>query len=137
MYAPECAVEVQPGDSLGLITDRYEDETITPATVRAEHYDSQRRDLEAIGVDWDAETQIDVITLDQLVERYGLPSFCKIDVEGGEHIQNQQNSSHNYQRFPIGWITFAKPGRYKISVSCLEGDLTKASLKSIHFTPVV
>ena len=37
MYAPECAVEVQPGDSLGLITDRYEDETITPATVRAEN----------------------------------------------------------------------------------------------------
>ena len=26
-----------------------------------------------------------------------------VDIEGGEHIQNQQNSSHNYQRFPIGW----------------------------------
>jgi hypothetical protein len=37
VYAPECVVEVQPGDSLGLITDRYDDETITVATVRAEN----------------------------------------------------------------------------------------------------
>ena len=59
-----------------------------------------------------------------------------VTIENGEHIQNQQNSSHNYQRFPIGWINFSGPGTYKISVSCLEGDLDKASLKSIHFTPV-
>ena len=37
VYAPECVVEVQPGDSLSLITDRYDDETITVATVRAEN----------------------------------------------------------------------------------------------------
>jgi alpha-L-fucosidase len=56
-----------------------------------------------------------------------------VDVEGGEHIQNQQNSSHNYQRFPIGWIHFPKPGRYRVSVSCLEGNLDVASLKAIDF----
>jgi len=59
-----------------------------------------------------------------------------VDVESGEHIQNQQNSSHNYQEFPIGWINFPKPGKYKISASCLQGDLDKASLKSIHFLPI-
>jgi alpha-L-fucosidase len=59
-----------------------------------------------------------------------------IDIEGGEHIQNQQNSSHNYQEFPIGWIHFAKPGTYRASVSCLEGDTQTASLKAIRFTPV-
>ena len=57
-----------------------------------------------------------------------------IDIEGGEHIQNQQNSSHTYQRFPIGWINFPKPGKYLVCVSCLEGDLAEASLKAIHFT---
>jgi alpha-L-fucosidase len=57
-----------------------------------------------------------------------------VDVEGGQHIQNQQNSSHNYQTFPIGWINFPKPGRYTVSVSCVEGDLAEASLKAIHFT---
>lgn len=59
-----------------------------------------------------------------------------VDVEGGEHIQNQQNSSHNYQEFPIGWITFPTPGEYKISVSCLEGELQTASLKAIRCVPV-
>ena len=59
-----------------------------------------------------------------------------VDVEGGEHIQNQQNSSHNYQEFPIGWINFPKPGKYKVSVSCLEGDCTTSSLKSIQFHSV-
>ena len=56
-----------------------------------------------------------------------------VDVEGGQHIQNQQNSSHNYQAFPIGWINFPKAGRYTVSVSCLEGDVAEASLKAIHF----
>ncbi len=59
-----------------------------------------------------------------------------VDVEGGQHIQNQQNSSHNYQKFPIGWINFPMPGKYTMSVSCLEGDLAEASLKAIHLTPV-
>jgi alpha-L-fucosidase len=59
-----------------------------------------------------------------------------VDVEGGEHIQNQQNSSHNYQEFPIGWINFPKPGKYTVAVSCLEGNLETASLKAIRFMPV-
>lgn len=59
-----------------------------------------------------------------------------VDIVGGEHIQNEQNSSHNYQEFPIGWIHFKKPGKYKVEVSCVEGDLDSASLKSISFTPV-
>ncbi|OVE82729.1 alpha-L-fucosidase [bacterium M21] len=59
-----------------------------------------------------------------------------VDVEGGQHIQNQQNSSTVYHRYPIGWLNFPEPGRYQVSVSCLEGDLAAASLKSIHFTPI-
>jgi hypothetical protein len=37
VYAPECAYEVQPGESLSLIADRYDDETITAAAVRVEN----------------------------------------------------------------------------------------------------
>ncbi len=59
-----------------------------------------------------------------------------VDIEGGEHIQNQQNASHNYQKFPIGWINFPNAGRYHVSISCIEGDLAEASLKAIHFTSV-
>lgn len=33
---------------------------------------------------WDRQIEVDVITLDFLVDRYGIPAFCKIDVEGSE-----------------------------------------------------
>ena len=59
----------------------------------------------------------------------------QVAVEGGEAIQNQQNSSHNYQAFPMGLLNFPKVGRYKVSVSCLEGETATASLKAIHFSP--
>ncbi len=59
-----------------------------------------------------------------------------VAIEGGEQIQNQQNSSHNYQSFPIGWLNFPKAGRYKVSVTCIDGDIESASLKAIHFSPI-
>ena len=34
--------------------------------------------------DWGDEVTVPVTTLDDLVERYGVPAFCKIDVEGYE-----------------------------------------------------
>jgi LysM repeat protein len=37
LFAPECVHEVRSGDSLGKITDSYDDETITVANVRAEN----------------------------------------------------------------------------------------------------
>jgi len=36
------------------------------------------------GVEWDAEVEVPVTTLDLLVAEYGLPAFVKIDVEGFE-----------------------------------------------------
>jgi alpha-L-fucosidase len=57
-----------------------------------------------------------------------------VGIKDGEHIQNQQNSSHNYQTFPIGLLEFPAPGRYEVGVSCLEGNMETGSLKSIHFT---
>lgn len=60
----------------------------------------------------------------------------KVGIDDGAEIQNQQNSSHNFQKFPIGWIEFPQTGRYKINVSCIEGDRKAASLKSIHFRKV-
>ncbi|HSK38788.1 MAG TPA: FkbM family methyltransferase [Arenibaculum sp.] len=36
------------------------------------------------GVRWDERVRVPVTTLDALIERHGLPAFCKIDVEGFE-----------------------------------------------------
>ena len=35
-------------------------------------------------IEWSRESPTEVITLDQLIEEYGVPDFCKIDVEGYE-----------------------------------------------------
>lgn len=36
------------------------------------------------GVEWDSEIEVEVVTLDELVAKYGTPKYCKIDVEGFE-----------------------------------------------------
>jgi len=59
-----------------------------------------------------------------------------VEIEGGEKIQNQQNASHNYQQFPIGWLSFPEKGTYKIHVSCIEGNTKSAKLKSIFLKPI-
>jgi len=59
-----------------------------------------------------------------------------IEIEGGEKIQNQQNASHNYQQFPFGWMNFPEKGKYKIHVSCLEGNTESAKLKSLFLKPI-
>jgi FkbM family methyltransferase len=35
-------------------------------------------------VRWDKSVDVEVVTLDNLIARYGVPAFCKIDVEGFE-----------------------------------------------------
>ncbi len=36
------------------------------------------------GVRWNEQVQVTVTTLDALIAQYGIPAFCKIDVEGAE-----------------------------------------------------
>uniref|UniRef100_UPI003564765F alpha-L-fucosidase n=1 Tax=Pontiella sp. TaxID=2837462 RepID=UPI003564765F len=59
-----------------------------------------------------------------------------VDIKGGEHIQNQQNASHNYQTFPMGWMNFPAPGKYEVSVSLIEGDPKTSCLKAVYFESV-
>jgi hypothetical protein len=35
-------------------------------------------------VRWERSVEVPVVTLDELIAEYGVPSFCKIDVEGWE-----------------------------------------------------
>ena len=57
-----------------------------------------------------------------------------VGIKVGEHIQNEQNSSHNYQTFPLGLLAFPAPGRYEVGVRCIEGNIGEGSLQSVHFT---
>jgi len=60
----------------------------------------------------------------------------RVETEEGDLLQNEQNSSQVYNTYEIGLINFDKPGKHKITVSFIEGNKEKASLKNIEFTPL-
>ena len=52
------------------------------------------------GQNWDDQIGVDVVTLDALIARYGMPSFVKIDTEGSEDAVLRGLSS------PVGKLSF-------------------------------
>lgn len=75
---------VAVGASLGEITlcisSRHP--TVTTASRRFINEVKGSRSFRAVV--WDREIRVPVTTLDALIEHYGKPAFCKIDVEGAE-----------------------------------------------------
>lgn len=60
----------------------------------------------------------------------------RIDMEGGTFIQNQQGASSAYADYPIGQVTFDRPGKHRLSVRLLEGNMADASLTALTVMPV-
>ena len=77
VYVEECAV----GDVAGKASLRI-CESSTLSTLTDRWYDMSKMSQPLQDVTWLGEIEVDVITLDQLADRYGVPSFVKIDVEG-------------------------------------------------------
>jgi FkbM family methyltransferase len=66
-------------------------------------------------VDWDEKVQVEVTTLDTLIGEFGLPVFCKIDVEGYE-LEVLRGLSQ-----PIRTISFEYvPAAIQIALSCVD-----------------
>ena len=64
---------------------------------------------------WQRSTMVEITTLDQLIETYGLPQFCKIDVEGFEHEVLKGLSEQ------IPCLSFEyTPERLAPAIACLE-----------------
>ena len=61
----------------------------------------------------------------------------RVETAADDAVQNNQNASHLYTRFPIGWIPFRRPGKHAVTVRLLCGDRKSASLASIHLTPAL
>lgn len=60
--------------------------TLNPAvsTLSDAGWMSRMAQAASFKLEWDVQTTIQTNTLDQLIEQYGLPAFCKIDTEGYE-----------------------------------------------------
>ncbi|WP_309008875.1 alpha-L-fucosidase [Pelagicoccus sp. SDUM812005] len=58
-------------------------------------------------------------------------------IEGGEGriLQNNQNASHVYHRYPMGLLRFDSPGRHTLSVSLVDGNPDTASLSLLSIRP--
>src|SRR4051812_33419240 len=75
-----AAVAASPGDGWLAVSER----TPTVSTLASAWRDARAREPGFDGVTWNQHVQVRVVTLDDLIARYGEPAFVKIDVEGSE-----------------------------------------------------
>jgi FkbM family methyltransferase len=76
----EAAIGASPGRATLAISDRHP----TVTTLATAWREARAAETEFAGVRWNRQIEAEVITLDRLIARFGVPSFVKIDVEGGE-----------------------------------------------------
>lgn len=75
------AVGARPGTARLAISRRHP----TVSTLSDRWRDRVSRDNPGFrSVHWDESVEVPVVTLDELIQAYGRPTFCKIDVEGHE-----------------------------------------------------
>lgn len=67
------------------------------------------------GVRWDGEVTVSVTTLDRLIDRFGRPRFCKIDVEGYE-LEVLRGLSQPLPALSVEYI----PAAIDIAIDCLR-----------------
>jgi len=84
IHVENCAVGDQPGKLKLHICVEYP----SLSTVTNEWYEAAHNSpLQHRSAHWQEPIEVDVVTLDQLAARYGLPAFVKIDVEGfDDHV---------------------------------------------------
>jgi len=76
----EAAVGSEPGHASLLISDR----TPTVSTIAVPWHEARAREPDFSRVRWNRRIDVETTTLDMLIERFGMPAFVKIDVEGAE-----------------------------------------------------
>ncbi len=55
--------------------------TPTISTLADKDWQKKMNDATSFEVNWEETIEVEVVTLDQLIAEYGIPDFCKIDVE--------------------------------------------------------
>ena len=77
-------LEAAVGDHAGVATLSISDRTPTMTTLAAAWRAAREQDRVFAGVRWNRDIEVELVTLDALIARFGPPAFVKIDVEGGE-----------------------------------------------------
>ena len=107
----EQAVGALPGES-PLLVSRL---TPTVTTLSSDWMRAVRSDRAFAGVSWDRVERVQVTTLDRLIQQFGEPAFCKIDVEGSEL------AVLNGLTRPLRALSFEYiPATIEVAVGCIE-----------------
>jgi FkbM family methyltransferase len=87
LFASRTAIEIveaAAGDAAGSTSLSISERTPTVTTLAAAWREARAGDPDFVGVRWNRRIEVEMTTLDLLIARFGVPSFIKIDVEGGE-----------------------------------------------------
>lgn len=76
----EAAIGAQAGTAVLRISQR----TPTVSTLSPDWIAAVQQDPSFAQVRWETAVTVPVLTLDALITQYGLPAFCKLDIEGYE-----------------------------------------------------
>jgi FkbM family methyltransferase len=77
-------VTAAAGRASGTATLHVSERTPTLTTLSQDFMDGASRDPGFAGVRWQTQQRVEVVTLDALIARHGVPQFVKLDVEGYE-----------------------------------------------------
>jgi FkbM family methyltransferase len=76
----QCALGAAPGRAQLMVSSR----TPTVSTLSPDWAAQVGATASFSSVRWDQQVDVEVRTLDALIAEYGLPDFCKLDIEGNE-----------------------------------------------------
>jgi FkbM family methyltransferase len=77
-------LQVAVGEAAGRAVLSVSERTPTVSTIEPDWRDTRASEPDFAGVRWNRRIEVETTTLDLLIARFGVPSFIKIDVEGGE-----------------------------------------------------
>jgi FkbM family methyltransferase len=77
-------IEAAVSERDGRLTLAVSERTPTVTTLDASWQEVRKREIGFAGVQWNRRIEIETTTLDTLIDRFGVPAFIKMDVEGSE-----------------------------------------------------
>jgi len=108
-------LEKAVGNKAGIATFHISEMTPTISTMSDKKWRRTIAEDSSFKVSWNQRIEVKVVTLDQLIDQYGLPAFCKIDVENYE-LEVLEGLSHPVPALSLEFYT----SHLENTIKCIE-----------------